>query len=152
MEGGGEAQSGSIYIMGKQQPLVRSRAGLMGVSGGQLTRTPSCNGHWDVIKRVAADHLKEVLTVFQSKLLVSGKGKTCLLGGWMVHLCGWCVLGQLKIFKNTLWGLLFLMRNNQQLHKQICSFITFSITSYMFWPSIAAIFGGVFLEEYYIEH
>jgi len=42
---GGVVQTGSIYIMGKQQPLVSTRAGLMGVSGGQLTRTPSCNGH-----------------------------------------------------------------------------------------------------------
>jgi hypothetical protein len=31
--------------MGKQQPLVSTRAGLMGVSDGQLTGTPSCNGH-----------------------------------------------------------------------------------------------------------
>ena len=40
----------------------------------------------------------------------------------------------------------FLMRNNQQVHMQVCIFIIISVAIYVFRPRIVAIFKEVFFE------
>ena len=51
--------------------------------------------------------------------------------------------GTIKYLCKYFCALFFLMRNNQQVHVKICSFITYSEASYMLGLTIMAIFSEV---------